>query len=486
MALKKSSDSTRMGISLADFDLVGDGTLRLARFERPTRWTRTNKGSDAVRPQSKLALLIVLILTVGAAVLGERVVSREASPGRVTVVYWEKWTGQEGQEMRKVVDAFNRSQDRIFVKYLSISGVDQKTILASGGGNPPDVAGIWQEQVFQFADLGALTDLSPMAKAAGLTRETYIPAYYDALSEGDTLWALPSTPASIGLHVRPDLVPAEFASPETFPETIEELDALSDRISKQNADGSLVMAGFLPSNPGWWHWGWGPLFGADLFEGGKPTLNGPETVRAFEWIAGYSKKFGPQAVQNFQSGFGNFASPQDPFMTGKVATELNGVWKAIYIRVYQPELEWFAVPMPYPKDRPDLKGHSLLSQDVLVIPRGAKRVKEAFEFIAFVQRQDVMEGLCSAHGKNSPLNEVTEAFFENHPNKAIRLFDQLARSPNAIYPSRSGFFPRVSGELANAFQEVNTGLKTPKQALDDAQARIDGLWKTYREQVARS
>lgn len=426
----------------------------------------------------------IAALIAVTAVLGERVVSRDAVPDRVTVVYWEKWTGQEGEEMRKVVNAFNESQDRIFVKYLSISGVDTKTILATAGGNPPDVAGIWQDQVFQFADAHALTELTDMANAAGLRRDYYIPAYYDSLARDGKLWALPSTPASIGLYVRPDLMPPEYATPETFPKTLEEMDALAERVTKRNKDGSLAMTGFLPSNPGWWNWGWGNTFGGTLFADDHPTVDTKEWLNAFEWIAGYSKRFGSQAVQNFQSGFGNFSSPQDPFIIGRVAMEMNGVWKGNYIKVYKPDLQWFAVPFPYPKDRPDLAGHAILSQDVLVIPRGVKHVKEAFEFIRFVQRQDVMEGLCAAHGKNSPLMKVSENFFKNHPNKAIRLFDELARSKQAFYPPRVGMFPQLGTEMTTAFQEVNTGLKPPRQALHDAQVRLDGLWATYKKQVA--
>ena len=170
-------------------------------------------------------------------------------------------------------------------------------------------------------------------------------------------------------------------------------------------------------------------------------------------------------------------------MAGKTATEMNGVWKAQYMNVYKKGLKWFAVPVPYPADKPELAGHSNLSQDVLAIPRGAKHVNEAFEFIRFVQRQDVMEGLCIAHGKNSPLNKVSEEFFRKHPNAYIRLFDQLARSPKAINPPKIGIFPQINSELNVAFQEVNSEQKTPKQALDDAQARLEKQWKVYREQV---
>ncbi len=430
-----------------------------------------------------VGLAAAAVVMVGAAVVGDHVVTRQSKPGRITVIYWEKWTGDEARVMRGVVDAFNRSQGRIFVLYLSITGVDTKTMLATAGGNPPDVAGIWLDQVAEFADAKALTDLSQMAKDSGLGPSYYIKNYWDPLNYRGGLWALPSTPASVALHVQTNLVPTDVASPETFPKTIGGLDALVKRISIRKPDGELVMAGFLPSNPGWWNWSWGMYFGGKLVDGDKLTLDSPENIRAFKWVANYAQMFGATQVQTFQSGFANFASPEDPFMAGKVAAELNGTWKASYIRVFKPGLKWFAVPFPYPDDRPDLKDHTNLSQDVLTIPRGAKHVKEAFEFIRFVQRQDVMEGLCSGHGKNSPLAKVSEHFFNTHQNKFIRLFDQLARSKNAFSPPNIGILPQLENEMNVAFQEVSTEQKTPEQALHDAQARVTGLWKTYKEQV---
>jgi ABC-type glycerol-3-phosphate transport system substrate-binding protein len=440
-------------------------------------------GEAAMTGQAAAGVALGVVALAATFVLSERAVSRQARPDRVTVVYWEKWTGSEGEEMRKVVDAFNRSQNRIFVRYLSISSVDTKTMLATAGGNPPDVAGIWADQVYQFADAKALTDLTDLANANGLGGDYYIPAYREQLTYHGRLWALPSTPASIALHVRKDLVPADVNTPETFPKTIEDLDKLVERISKRKPNGDLEMAGFLPGSPGWWHWAWAGYFGGKLVDGDRITITSPENLRAFNWLASYTKRFGSRDVQAFQSGFGNFASPNDPFMSGKTAMELNGVWKAQYMNVYKPGLQWFAVPFPYPADKPELEGHSNLSQDVLAIPRGAKHTKEAFEFIRYVQRQDVMEGLCIAHGKNSPLNRVSESFFRKHPNAYIRLFDRLARSPKAILPPKLGIFPQINSELNVAFQEVNTEQKSPEQALADAQARIEKIWATYQQQV---
>ena len=433
----------------------------------------------------KAVLIGVAGVTIFATALSmsESVVSRQGRKDRVTVLYWEKWTGDEGEEMRKTVNFFNASQDRIFVKYLSISGVDQKTMLATSGGNPPDVAGLWANNLCQLADAKAVIDLTELAREKGITEATYIPCYWDEMTYRGGLWGLPSTPASIAMHVNADLVPKEYASPETFPQTFEALDKMVDKISKKGKDGSLIMAGFLPGEPGWWHWAWPAWFGGKLLKGDKITIDTPEADKAFTWIAQYGKRFGISQVQSFSSGFGNFASPQDAFMSGKVASELHGVYKANYIRLYNPKMNWFALPFPHPESRPDLAGQTVVDSDVLCIPRGAKHPKEAFEFIAYVQRQDVMERLCSAHGKNSPLSKVSESFLKNHPNKYIRLFDKLARSPLAFHTPKTGIFPQLSAEISNAYQEVSTGAKTPKQALTDAQKRIDGLWATYQDQV---
>ena len=434
--------------------------------------------------QSSLGLAAIAVLLVSAAVMGDHAVSRQGAPGKVTVTYWEKWTGKEGEEMKKTVDAFNASQDRIFVQYLSISGIDSKTMLAAAGGNPPDVAGIWLDQVAQFADANALTDLTQLAKEAGISKSDYIPSFIDGLSYHGKLWALPSTPATICLIVRSDLVPPEYATPETFPKTIEEFTDLSFKLTKRRPDGSLESTGFLPSSPGWYHWAWGLLFGSKLIdEKGNPVVNSPETIKAFEWIASFSKQFGSREVTTFQGGLGNFASPEDPFIMGKTVTEVNGPWKAGYIQAVNKDMKWFAVPFPYPKDRPDLANQSYVNEDILTIPTGAKHPKEAFEFIAFVQRQDQMERLNIAHGKNTPLAKVSPEFFSKHINPYINVYDRLARSPSCIQTPQTGIWSQVRNEINVAFEQVNTGQKKPKEALDDAQSRIDTIWKTYKAQV---
>src|SRR5215510_11638498 len=100
------------------------------------------------------ALLSVLVVVgwVGRARAG-------SGDDKVHVVYWEKWTGFEKDAIREVVDDFNQSQDRIFVDLVSVSVIRQKTLLATAGGNPPDLAGLMNDAVVEFAEKNALTPL---------------------------------------------------------------------------------------------------------------------------------------------------------------------------------------------------------------------------------------------------------------------------------------------------------------------------------------
>jgi ABC-type glycerol-3-phosphate transport system substrate-binding protein len=417
-----------------------------------------------------------------ALIGSERAANRQASSSRIVVTYWEKWTGDEMQAMRRVVDAFNSSQNRIEVRYLSISGIAEKTLLATSGGNPPDVAGLWSDQVVQFADAGALTPLDDLAAKSGLSKKDYIPAYWNEMTYNGKLYALPTSPGTSALYVNRALMPAEFNTPEKFPKTLSEFETLIREGSRINANGEVATAAFLPRD-GFGSGSWPYLFGASFVRNGEIDVNSPGDLKAWEWVHSFAKRFGVRETQAFRSGFGNYSSPQNPFLSGKLATMMDGPWFSNFIRLYNPNLDWFAVPFPYPDGHPELKGYTVLNLNTLMIPRGAKHVQEAFEFIRYVQKQEIMEELCSGQFCNSPLSRVSEKFLSQHPNKFIRLFDQLARSPRAVGPVKLGIWGQIGQEVGNAVDVMDLEQSTPKQALDIAQVRLASQWLNYKQQV---
>ncbi len=119
---------------------------------------------------------ILLLAALAFAPLRASGVSPE---DRTVVEFWDKWTGVEGEAMQAVVDDFNRSQERIFVSRLTVSRLDQKMMLATAGGVPPDVAGLWAIYLTTYVENNALLPLDTLAREAGLREENYLPVFWD-------------------------------------------------------------------------------------------------------------------------------------------------------------------------------------------------------------------------------------------------------------------------------------------------------------------
>ncbi len=438
-------------------------------------------------------LAVSLVLGCGGDQGGEKV---------RRIVYWEKWTSFEGEAMDRVVDAFNAAEREkakqnpsyvpIEVQKVTISNIEQKLLVAVAGGNPPDVAGNYSSLVPAYADKGALTDLGPYAQQAGIKRDDYIEHFWDLGVYHDKLWALPTTPASIALHWNKRLFRESGLDPETPPKTIEDLDALAEKLTKWEVtlpDGKtevrsgylpdvptgqkrLLQVGFLPSEPGWWAYAWGYFFGGKLLEGEKALANSPENVRAYSWVASYTKKLGIDAVQRFRSGFGNFSSPNNPFLSGKVAMELQGVWMYNFIHMYSPGMQWGAAPFPVPADHPNLYGVSLAEADVITIPKDSKHPAEAFEFIKFVSTQQGMEMLCLGQRKFSPLKNVSDKFWREHPHPYIRMFRDLATNPNVFATPNVGMWNEYARELGAGVDMLQNLSRSPQESLDEVQVRV--------------
>ncbi len=434
-------------------------------------------GRQFLFPLTALAVLLTIWYS-------ERITAVPRPSGPVHVTYWEKWTGFEGDAMRDVVDTFNKSQNRVHVDLLTISGIQDKTLLAVAGGVPPDVAGLYGPNVAQYADDLAVIPLDDYCRKAGIQESQYIPAYWGIGYYNGHVYCLPSTPASTALHYNTALFAQAGLDPKHPPQTLEEMDADVAKITTRLPNGHIGVAGFMPAEPGWWNWGWGSLFGGRLWNGkDKITANSPENVRGFEWVQAFSKKYGATELQTFRSGFGNFSSPQNAFLSSKVAMELQGVWMYNYISKYAPEIKWVAAPFPHPANRPDLANQTFVDEDVLVIPRGAKHPDEAFEFIRFVQSQKGMEQLCLEQQKNSPLIAVSDNFWKRHANPFIRLFTDLSKSPNTTPPPKVGIWPEYRDEMVNAFDEIALMKQTPKEALDAVQARMQPKLDEYLERL---
>jgi len=444
---------------------------------------------------SILLLAAALVLSGGC----NRRSDDRTADGRIRVTYWEKWTGFEFDAMRAVVDDFNRSQSRVEVQILPVSQIEVKLMLATAGGNPPDLAGLWSFSVPDFAEKGALTPISGALQRSGITREQFIPIFWDLCGHRGFQWAVPTTPASLALHYNRAAFREAGLDPDKPPQSLAELEAMNERLTlvevtrtgaviripfllltpeeRQAKRFTIVRAGHLPQEPGWWLDNMGIWFGGSLFDAERQRITAEATgnLAALRWFRETSEKYGIENLRNYGASGGNFASPQNPFLSGRVAMELQGVWMHNFIDKYAPDLDWDVASFPS-ADPVAGKDTTLVETDVLVIPRGARHAAEAFAFLAYLCQRDPAEKLALGHRKFTALRDVSPTFLAQHPNPHIRAFIQLASSSNAHAVPRLGIWREYSEEMRVAGGNALWQVSSPEEALARVQRRVAWRW----------
>lgn len=399
--------------------------------------------------------------------------------GRLRITYWEKWTGFEGQAIRNVVDRFNQSQNRLYVDLITTSQIDRKILIAVAGGEPPDLVGMWNQAIAPFAEKGVLMPLTPFMEKAGMSKGDFIDVFIDMNTYKGELYGLSTTPATCALFWNKKLFREAGLDPDRPPTTMSELDEMAQKLTKYDASGNLVQLGHSPTEPGWWSFAWGLWFGGDLWDGKEITFDSPENLAAFKWVESYSDRYGTDQLRRFQSGFPTqFATPQNPFFTGKVAMILQGVWMANFIAQYAPDLEWDAAA--FPSAVPGLDNVTVAQSDTISIPVGARHPDEAFEFIQYLCSQKELENLNMDQWKFSPLKKVSPEFIANHPNPRIKLFIDLASSPHAFCWPDMLIYYEYMDEITPAFDKVRYGLDTPENLVRQVQERVSKMWDRTR------
>ena len=145
----------------------------------------------------------------------------------------------------------------------------------------------------------------------------------------------------------------------------------AEKLTKRDPNtGEITQLGFLPQEPNWFAWAYPLWFGGQLLDNDRITIGtDPRNLQCYQWVESYTRKYGLEPVRAFSSGFGNFASPQNAFLSGKVAMEFQGVYMNNFIRQFVPGMEYGVTA--WPMAAPGLDDFTVADTDLLAIPRGA-------------------------------------------------------------------------------------------------------------------
>ncbi|MFC3746408.1 ABC transporter substrate-binding protein [Paenibacillus sp. GCM10012306] len=293
-----------------------------------------------------------------------------ANGKKTELTFWGDWGGEGQKQFETMVDAFNKSQDKIHVKYVLQQDMITKFLTAATNGGSPDIL-FWDRwRTSLYAPKNVLHPVDEYLARDGISKDDFYSESLKELTNDGKLYGLPLTVDARALFYNKKLLAEAGLQPPT---TWDELEAAATKLTKWKGD-KLEVAGFSMGDLGLFNMYLQQAGGQMLTEEGKTNFNNDKGKKVLEFWDRLMNKDKVYKV-GFELGLGE---GQDAFVTGKVAMLYSGPWMLSTYNKYGKDLEYGIVPPPA---GPNGDKGSVMGGFGLVIPEGSKHHDEAWEFI---------------------------------------------------------------------------------------------------------
>ena len=378
-----------------------------------------------------------------------------------------------------VIDSFTRSPDapiyqairqfeqanpgiRVVVEPAPANAIHDRIVTSIIGGEGPDVVALDIAWAGEFIALGLLQDLTPQVAPIA---DQYFDGPMAALQENGRYYAVPWYTNNVALYYNKDMFAA--AGIERPPATWEEFYEAARKLKEagyyalslaRGGFGTYFFISFLYQNGG-------RIFAED---GRTLVFNSPEAVEAFEWFTGLytDLKAVPDTIMSAFSWDEVYA----PFLQGRAAMFISGDWARFTIQQNAPHINWGVAPLPAGKRRATVAGGYNLA-----IGANSRNREAAWKLIEYLTGPEG-EGMLLEYGRIPARKDIlTSEAASRDPFFALFIEQAEYGVPQPTHPA----WLRLNNIIGDAFDAVIQGLKTPKQALDDAvregQALVNSL-----------
>ena len=177
-----------------------------------------------------------------------------AADGPVEIAFWHGMSSALGDEVTRLTDAYNASQDK--VKVSLVQGSYEETAdnyFQASADNRPDIVQLPEYQVQAMIDTASTVPVGKCIEASGLDTAPFLPAAMDAYATAGVQWAMPFNISNPVLFYNKRAFEAAGLDPNTPPASLDELQAFSKQIVDSGAAkyGLALESGF-DSGGGWY------------------------------------------------------------------------------------------------------------------------------------------------------------------------------------------------------------------------------------------
>jgi len=390
---------------------------------------------------------------------------------KVTLAFWNGFTGGDGAFMKKMVETFNGERDNIVVEMNTLQWTEfySKVPNAVASGSGPDVAAMHVDQVGTNAARRVIMPLDEFTGAMDLNQDDFSEAVWNAGMYDDKRYAIPLDIHPLAQYTNTALLSkAGITEPPQDRESFEAAVAALKQSGVQQPfwasatfPGHLIFMTLLNQ------------YGGSLYDKGteKATFNSDEGVEALTWYVDQIKE------GNSPRNVSNDAELQ-AFQQGRDAITWNGIWQMNTFAGVN-GLDWAASPIPTIGEKPAVWASS--HQLVVMQQRQAdeNKLHAARDFLGYLSENSLE---WAKSGQIPARNSVRES----EGFKALEVQSTLAEQlPHVV------FFPTVPGigdiplpTFEQAVNEAVLGKKEPKEALDEAARKADALLEDNRKKYA--
>lgn len=400
--------------------------------------------------QSLFFLVIILLVSL--------VFPFEAAAEPTTVVLWHSYRGNEKAALLEVGKAFAAKHPDIKIRFLQVpyDAFPDKITAAIPRGKGPDVFIFGHDRI---GDWVARNSLEPIGLwVTDDMRKQYIPVTLEALTYEDALYGLPTAVKCVSLIYNKKMI-------KTPPKTTGEL----IKLAKQHTDAKAGKFGLVYENAlTYYNASWLFGFGGGIFDDeDNPIINSPGNVKALTFIHRLlrKEKIMPDEITN--------TLVTALFNKNQAAMVMSGPW---FLGEIDSKID-FGVAMLPMIDEAKSEAKPFLTAEALIMSAKCKHKKEAFQVMKFFSGPEA--AIIMATKGSQPVANL-EAYKNEAVSKHpfIPLFKKQAGKavPMPNIPEMKMVWTPFDLAIGKV---LNSGV-SPKEALDEAQAKVEKSIKNFR------
>ncbi|MCC7226091.1 MAG: sn-glycerol-3-phosphate ABC transporter substrate-binding protein UgpB [Burkholderiaceae bacterium] len=411
------------------------------------------------------------------------------------IQWWHAMGGALGEWVNDLAKDYNASQKNYKVVPVFKGSYDEAmtaAVAAFRAGNAPHILQVFEVgTATMMASKGAIVPVADVMKQAGVKFDpaAYVPAvagYYTA-PNGEML-SFPFNSSTTVLHYNKDAFKAAGLNPEkppvTWPELIEAAAKLKAAGHQCPFTTSWISWTQLESFSAWHNTEFATKGNGMQGIDARLTFNGPLQTRHFENLAKMSKD-----GLFVYKGRGN--TPDGVFVSGECAMITGS--SALYGNVKRnAKFAGGISTLPYYPDVPGAPQNTVIGGASLWVMSGKKPddYKGVAEFFAFLSRP---EEAAKSHQRTGylPLTiasfELTEksGYYKNNPGTDVAVTQMIRKTTDNSRGIRLGNFVQIRTIIDEETEQVWSGKKTAKQALDSAVARGNEQLERFQKANSR-